>query len=222
MNLKVSILCTAYNHEKYIRQTLESFLMQKTNFKYEVLIHDDASTDNTAVIIKEYEEKYPNIIKSIYQKENQYSKGISIISTYLYPEARGKYIALCEGDDYWTDPLKLQKQFDALEANLGIDMCAHAAITVKAATRKAIGEIAPSDKKTIFTTQEIITGGGGFVATNSLFYRRKLIENEPEFRRYFPIDYALQIQGALRGGCYICLTLCQLIELWYLILGLFE
>jgi glycosyltransferase involved in cell wall biosynthesis len=91
--------------------------MQKTNFTFEVLIHDDASADNTATIIREYKAKYPEIIKPIYQTENQYSKGVKVTSVYQFPRAKGKYIALCEGDDYWTDPYKLQKQVDFLEAN---------------------------------------------------------------------------------------------------------
>ncbi len=114
----ISICCITYNHEKYIRQTLDSFLMQKTNFEFEIVIHDDASTDNTANIIKEYEAKYPNIFNALYQIENQrskYSGGMN--PRFNYPRAKGKYIALCEGDDYWTDPYKLQKQVDFLEAN---------------------------------------------------------------------------------------------------------
>ena len=114
-DILVSIITLAYNHESYIRECLDGILMQKTSFKFELLIHDDASTDNTANIIREYEIKHPNIIKPIYQIENQYSKGVPIGGTYLYPRAKGKYIALCEGDDYWTDPLKLQKQVDILE-----------------------------------------------------------------------------------------------------------
>ena len=113
----VSICCITYNHGKYIRDAIEGFLMQKISFPIEILIHDDASTDKTADIIREYKLKYPDIIKPIYQTENQYSKGISISATYQFPRARGKYIALCEGDDYWTDPYKLQKQVDFLEAN---------------------------------------------------------------------------------------------------------
>ena len=113
----VSIICTTYNHGPFIRQCLDGFMMQKTNFTFEVLIHDDASTDNTAEIIREYEDKYPDIIKPIYQTENQYQKGIKIGITYLYPRAKGKYIAECEGDDYWTDPLKLQKQVKILETD---------------------------------------------------------------------------------------------------------
>ena len=113
----VSICSITYNHEPYIRQCLDGFMMQKTNFPFEVIIHDDASTDKTADIIREYEAKYPDIVKPIYQKENQYSKGVEICGTYVYPKARGKYIAVCEGDDYWTDPYKLQKQVDFLEGH---------------------------------------------------------------------------------------------------------
>lgn len=113
----VSILCAAYNQEKYIAQTIEGFLMQKVNFPFEVIIHDDASTDKTAEIIRSYEEKYPDIIKGIYQTENKYSKKVPIWDTFIYPKATGKYFAECEGDDYWTDPNKLQTQADFLESH---------------------------------------------------------------------------------------------------------
>lgn len=120
----VSICCITYNHEKYIRQAIDSFLMQKTNFKYEIIIHDDASTDNTADIIREYEKKYPDIIKPIYQTENQYSKGKKP-SYITIKEARGKYIAFCEGDDYWCDENKLQIQVDYMEKNPECSFCFH-------------------------------------------------------------------------------------------------
>ncbi len=113
----VTVITLAYNHESYIRECLEGIVMQKTNFAYELLIHDDASTDNTANIIREYEGKYPEIIKPVYQTENQYSKKTGIIRNILLPRIKSKYIAMCEGDDYWTDPYKLQKQVDFLEAN---------------------------------------------------------------------------------------------------------
>lgn len=113
-DIKLSIICTVYNHEKYIEKALNGFLMQKVNFNYEILINDDVSTDNSAKILRKYEKKYKDKIKVIYQKENQYSKGISP-SKFLYETARGKYLAICEGDDYWIDENKLQKQVDFLE-----------------------------------------------------------------------------------------------------------
>ena len=114
--IMVSIKCLAYNHGRYIRRALDSFLMQKTNFQFEVVVHDDASTDDTADIIREYEQKYPDIIKPIYQTENQYKYG-NMSQKFIDPKFRGKYVAFCEGDDYWTDPYKLQMQVDYLEAH---------------------------------------------------------------------------------------------------------
>lgn len=126
----VSIRCITYNHETYIRQCLEGFVMQKTNFKFEAIVHDDASTDGTAAIIREFAEKYPDIIKPIYETENQYSKHDGslrrIMNNAIHPDA--KYIAMCEGDDYWTDPLKLQKQVDFLESHPDYSLCFHNAI----------------------------------------------------------------------------------------------
>ncbi len=113
----LSIVNNTYNHEYFIAESIEGFLMQKTTFKVEILVHDDASTDKTATIIHEYEKKYPGLILPIYQTTNQYSQGISPNREYQLPRTRGKYIAVCEGDDYWTDTLKLQKQIDFLENN---------------------------------------------------------------------------------------------------------
>ena len=113
----VSISSITFNHTPYIKDCLDGFLRQKTIFPVEVLIHDDASTDGTEEIIREYEAKYPHIIKPLYEQENQWQKGRRGSIEFNFPRARGKYIALCEGDDYWTDPYKLQKQVDFLEAN---------------------------------------------------------------------------------------------------------
>ncbi|GIV30547.1 MAG: glycosyl transferase [Vicingaceae bacterium] len=126
-DIYVSIACITYNHGNFIRDALESFLMQKTNFPFEILIHDDASTDHTQEIIKEYEKKYPGIIKPIYQKENQLAKIKSgIMFIYNFSRAKGKYIAYCEGDDYWLDPYKLQKQVDFLDSHPSYSACFHA------------------------------------------------------------------------------------------------
>ncbi len=116
--ITVSVSCTTYNHAPYIRKCFEGFLMQKTTFSFEVLVHDDASTDGTREIIEEYVVKYPNLFFPIYQTKNQYSKGVrGIMAKFNFSRCRGKYIALCEGDDYWQDPMKLQKQVDFMEQN---------------------------------------------------------------------------------------------------------
>lgn len=120
----VSICCITYNHCDFIRQCLDGFIMQKTDFAFEIIVHDDASTDGTTDIVKEFEMKYPKLFKVIIQKENQYSKGVNVLSNVFSP-ATGKYIAYCEGDDYWTDPLKLQKQVDFLESNPDYVMSSH-------------------------------------------------------------------------------------------------
>ena len=117
-NIKVAIHCMVYNHEPYLRVCLNGFVMQKTNFKFVAIVHDDASTDNSAGIIREYTEKYPDIIKPIYETENQYvKKNITSIMNKAIDATEAKYVAMCEGDDYWIDPYKLQKQVDFLEAH---------------------------------------------------------------------------------------------------------
>lgn len=124
----VSIRCTVYNHEPYLRECLDGFVMQKTNFRFEAIVHDDASTDGSAAIIKEYAEKYPDIIKPILETENQYSKHDGSLQRIMDENMHGKYIALCEGDDYWIDSNKLQMQVDFLEKNPDYVLCFHNAI----------------------------------------------------------------------------------------------
>lgn len=138
----VSVICLTYNHQDYIRQTLDGFLAQKTTFSYEVLVHDDASTDDTAMIVKEYEKKYPETIRGIYQAENQYSKGVDVKREFIYPMAKGKYVAICEGDDYWQDPMKLQMQVQWMEDNPNCNMSVHRVREV-AADGSALGATYP-------------------------------------------------------------------------------
>lgn len=181
-NIMVSICCITYNQEKFIRQALDGFLMQKTNFKYEIIIHDDASTDNTANIIREYEKKYPDIIKPIYQTENQYSKGKKP-TLITYKAAQGKYIALCEGDDYWIDENKLQLQVDYMEKNKECSFCFHDALILNIKNNK-------KEKWKWYNKKYLKKDGNynageldllGFIPTASYMYRKKYIENMPEW-----------------------------------------
>lgn len=123
----VSICCLTYNHAPFIKACMDGFLSQQTTFPVEILVHDDASTDGTDSILREYERKYPDMVFPIYEKVNRYSSGyqgqMDII--FNYSRARGKYIASCEGDDYWTDPFKLQKQVDFMESHPEYSVCFH-------------------------------------------------------------------------------------------------
>lgn len=197
--IMVSVICITYNHGPYIQDALEGFVNQKTNFAYEVVVHDDASTDDTAQIIRRYQEKYPDLIHPIYQTENQYSRNMNFIEELLIPRARGQYLALCEGDDYWTDPGKLQKQFDAMQAHPEVDICAHDAAWVRGG--KTIGHTDRSPVEAVLSANDVIASGGGFVDSASIFFRREILEHPPEFFRVLPFfDYSLQIFCALRGG----------------------
>ncbi len=200
----VGICCATFNHENFISKALDSFLMQETDFPFEVLINDDCSTDNTAKIIIEYEKKYPNIIKPIYQKENQYSKGIKINSVFNFPRAKGNYIALCEGDDYWTDKNKLQIQIDEMEKYPDIDLSFHyASELIDNKIGKTISK--HSNKNHIVSTSEVIFGGGFFMPTASLIIKKSTIENLPDwFYKDAPVtDVIYQIFGSLNGSLYI-------------------
>lgn len=200
--IMVSITCTAYNHENYIADAIEGFLMQKTDFAYEILIHDDASTDRTPEIIKEYESKYPNLIKPIYQTENQYSKGVKV-GILNEQRAKGKYIAICEGDDYWIDPYKLQKQVEYMESHPECSLCVHAAYKVDPNKVKLKSNIRPNYGNKEFKTEDIIIGGGGFFATNSMLYPTVLSEKLPDFYKNSSIgDYPLCIYLAIQGTVY--------------------
>lgn len=124
----VAIKCLVFNHELYLRECLDGFVMQQTDFPFVAIVHDDASTDHSADIIREYAERYPDIICPIYETENQYSKGtLGRVMDAAMDATDAKYIAMCEGDDYWTDPHKLQKQVDFLESHPDYSMCFHGA-----------------------------------------------------------------------------------------------
>lgn len=213
--LMVTIRCLAYNHEPYIRRCLEGFVMQKTNFSFKAIVHDDASTDGTASIIREYAEKYPDIIKPILENENQYSKHDGSLTKIMNEHMHGKYIAICEGDDYWIDPMKLQKQVDFLEANpeCSISFCK---VQCVSANNMKLNQTIPFNsniKKGIVTLADYIReefrNGYWTFHTSSFVFRSdlllgysKIIQNE--FRKFPYGDMPILLYCLLNGnGCYI-------------------
>ncbi|MCD6577496.1 MAG: glycosyltransferase [Anaerolineaceae bacterium] len=199
----VSICCATYNHEKYIRSALDGFLAQETDFPFEILIHDDASPDDTPNIIREYQEKYPQIIKPIFQKDNQYSQGKKAFAYFLLPEAAGKYIALCEGDDYWMDPHKLQKQVDFIEANKNCSMVAHAIQIENALDPKKYNVKRSVDGDHYFNQEELIMHGTRLIHTSSMLFRSSLVKNIPNWVTSSPIgDYPLILFASMHGRIY--------------------
>lgn len=198
--IMVSICCLTYNHEKYIKKALDGFVNQITDFDYEILIHDDCSTDNTVEIIKEYVEMYPKIIKPIYQKENQYSKGIKVSNVFQFPRAIGKYIAMCEGDDYWCDNHKLQKQFDALENNPNCSFCTHIVQHVDE-TGKIVNRLQPSSSLDLLVYEDIIP--------NSLIFKNILTKTIISFQTssyFFKREYIMEYLESLsiKLNCLDC------------------
>lgn len=196
----VSVYCMTYNQESVIADAIEGVLAQKTDFPFELIIHDDASTDGTADIVKSYAEKYPEIIHPIYQKVNQYGK-CNFYKEFFNPKALGDYIAICEGDDFWVDPFKLQRQVDCMRSHPDCTMCFHAVkqlnadgseVTVR--PLKSTGEVDP---------QLIVKRGGMFCPTVSLMLRRDVMFSWPEFRLSADVyDYPLQVLAASLGSVH--------------------
>lgn len=209
--IMVSISCITYNHQKYIRECLESLLMQKTDFKYEILIHDDASTDRTSEIIEEYRKKYPDIIKPIFQKLNQYTQGIRQINyNFNYTRAQGKYIAICEGDDYWTDSYKLKKQVDFMEKNPECTFNFHNAIVINEANTKKSRRVIPwlNENKSFFYSQSRKYTSGelqllGFIPTASFMFPKYVINNPPEWFLNAPVgDNSIKLLASSHGYAF--------------------
>lgn len=196
----VSICCLAYNHSSFIRETIESFLMQRTDFLYEILIHDDASTDDTAEIIREYECRYPEIIHAIYQRENQHSKNINIFRTYFSSIIHGKYVAYCEGDDCWIDPMKLQKQVNVLENDEEYIACVG---------QTEINDLQTGDKRLlskykrdcdVSLSDVVLDWGRAFHLSSVLCLQKFGVDKQKLCQlKYGPGDYALAVSLLLSG-----------------------
>lgn len=154
----LSIVCATYNHVDFIRDCIEGFLKQETTFPVEILIHDDASTDGTADIVRDYQRKHPRLIKAVFQEENQYSRGVKVLRTFIRPLMQGRYIASCEGDDYWVDPRKLEIQVSFLEEHPEYVASGHDAMIVDEQGQILQASKLPSAHKRDYTGPEIMKG----------------------------------------------------------------
>ncbi|WP_375740596.1 glycosyltransferase family 2 protein [Pseudomonas boanensis] len=199
----VSVVCLTYNQDKYIEDAIRGFLIQRTSFPFEVIIHDDASTDSTAQKILEYKERYPNIIKPVIQAENQYSKAPFSVMSEAFKVASGEYVAICEGDDFWIDELKLQSQFSMMKQNPEIKICFHACHETGGGRVKQLLKrfLLYPKKAGVIDAKEVIRNGGGYVPTASIFLKRTEFMNFPGWFAACPVgDYLLQIILANPGG----------------------
>lgn len=202
-NCMVSIWCLCYNHAEYIARTLDSFLEQETDFPFEIIISDDASTDGSADIIRSYAEKYPDIIRPMLLTENVYSTGKNMFATLFFDKTRGKYVAVCEGDDYWTDKSKLQRQVDWLEANPDYSLCVHNTMLhyCGGAQEDRLLIKQGGDRDIGFAT--LLSGTSYSYHTSAILCRREIICNPPDF--YFVanangfVDYAIALWCGLNG-----------------------
>ena len=207
----VAIKCYTYNHESYIRQCLDGFVMQKTDFSFTAIVHDDASSDNTASIIREYAEKYPHIIKPIYENENQYSKHDGSIDRRMneaLPESV-RYIAICEGDDYWIDPLKLQKQIDYLETHVDVVYSCHRyyvkneySNTTTLASNRVFDKY--PDKTEFVFSQEYPFRKEWVTKTLTCVYKKDALDNNVlnQFKYYRDLHLVFYVLNKGKGVCH--------------------
>ncbi|MEG1875956.1 MAG: glycosyltransferase [Lachnospiraceae bacterium] len=201
--IMVSIVCLTYNQGFFIKDAIESFLKQKTKFPIEIIVHDDASTDGTTEIIKEYVKKYPEIIVPIFQKDNQYNI-CRIFPKYVLPKVRGKYIALCDGDDYWTDSMKLQLQVEFMEKHNECTLTMHNATSVRYdnGEKKVLNTFTESG---FYNQREQVISGLGsvFPACASMLFRSEIMKQIPDFfLKPKAIDYSLRQYCAIKGKVY--------------------
>jgi glycosyltransferase involved in cell wall biosynthesis len=194
----VSIFCITYNHEKFIRDAIEGFLMQETTFPVEIFVHDDASADGTADIVREYQANYPRLFRTVFQIENQYLKdGFRFFFEHL-GQRRGEFIALCEGDDCWTSPQKLQKQVELLERSPEYSLVSHK-VRIKWESASGRDLVSNSgDEAGQWKVRDIIHGKT--VHTCSMLYRRAFVPAMPSsFANLAAGDIPLQLLLADAG-----------------------
>lgn len=186
--IMVSVMCTAFNHGEYIRQALEGMVNQQTDFDYEILINDDVSTDNTADIIREFEAKYPEKVRAFFPEKNLYSQNIDVYYHSFFPNARGKYVAFCEGDDYWTDMTKLQRQVDFLESHPDYSACVHNTMLRYCAGNHEDEPLIKREGERDVEFEDILPGMNNAWHTSSLMAKTELLKNPPDYY-YVACDY---------------------------------
>jgi len=196
----VSISLVAFNQGAYIREAIESCLMQKVDFNYEIIIHDDASTDNSAEIILEYANEHPEIIRPIIQTENQFSKGTEVNAKIVIPKARGKYIAFLEADDYWIDPNKLQNQVNFLKNNPDVVMCFTATKRIFPNSSKDPKINRFQNRDTLCEIKDVIRHGGSLVDMGSAVVQRSIFNDVPDWYYYAQTwDLTVPLLSLLHG-----------------------
>lgn len=168
----VSVCVIAYNHAKYIRQCLDGIIEQQTDFPFEIVIHDDCSSDGTSEIIAEYQKRFPDLINAILQSENQYRKGRHILPITV-EQSRGDYIAICEGDDYWNHDRKLQKQYEWMEINESSPFCFHNVIVRNETKGTTNGNLVPSGQSPMFSIDDVLQSN--IIGTCSTFIRKDMM-----------------------------------------------
>lgn len=192
----VSVQTLAYNHENTIAKCLDSILSQKTSFPIEIIIGEDCSTDMTKDIITEYQHKYPEVIRIITAKNNV---GMIMNTERCAIACRGKYSAICEGDDYWTDPYKLQKQVDYLENHPNCSLCFHSHSILY--DNGTLVDKKPPLLKDSYSTEDILPYDGSFMATNSMLYRTEINQTKPQWVMEAPAgDISLMLYCAFCGN----------------------
>lgn len=204
-NPLISILCITFNQEDYLSDALDSFLEQDISVPVEILVNDDCSTDGTRGVLMRYQEKRPDLFRIVTHETNQYSCGKSPMGEFLVPLARGKYIAMCEGDDYWTDPKKLSMQLEYLESHPELAACVHAHENVQAATKRCVATIRYSNKDCDISREDVVTHSQCY-ATNSLFVRTEAMcayRESPFFALRTDGDHKMLVYfGLIAGGIH--------------------
>ena len=193
----VAVICLVYNHEKFLRDCLEGFVNQHINFDYKVIVHDDFSTDGSRNLIREYEERYPDLIVPLYEEENQYSQGKNIIQDIILPLLDCKYIAICEGDDYWCNNNKILMQYDYMEKHKEVSLCTH---NTRRHDLRGINQDFCFNKwvkEKKLSEREIFEGW--YVHTSSYFFRNNAIIRPKEFSGYWFGDYVLLLNAYKSG-----------------------